>query len=132
MMRRVAVLRLAIPLVALLMLDRSTWAEEPFAIEVVDAATGRGVPLIELKTVNEIRYVTDSAGLIAFDEPGLIGQAVFFTVRGHGYEFPKDGFGYRGVKLDVAEGGRLGSRSSGSTSPSGCTVRRARGSTATA
>ena len=79
-------------------------AGEPFAIEVVDAATGRGVPLIELRTVNEIRLVTDSAGLVAFDEPGLMGRTVFFHVRGHGYEYPKDGFGYRGVRLDVQAG----------------------------
>jgi len=81
-------------------------ATEPFAIEVVDASTGRGVPLIELRTVNEIRYVTDSAGLVAFDEPGLFGRSVFFRVRGHGYEHPADGFGYRGRALDVVAGGR--------------------------
>ena len=79
-------------------------AGEPFAIEVVDSATRRGVPLIELRTVNEIRHVTDSAGLVAFDEPGLMGQTVFFHVKGHGYEYPKDGFGYRGVRLDVQAG----------------------------
>ncbi len=83
----------------------ATRAGEPFAIEVVDAATGRGVPLIELRTVNEIRLYTDSAGLVAFDEPGLMGQAVFFHVKGHGYEYPRDGFGYRGLKLDVKPGG---------------------------
>ena len=83
-----------------------TWAQagEPFAIEVVDASTGRGVPLIELRTVNEICLVTDSAGLVAFDEPGLMGQSVFFHVRGHGYEYPKDGFGFRGLRLDVQAG----------------------------
>lgn len=81
-------------------------AAEPFAIEVVDAATGRGVPLIELRTVHEVRLVTDSAGLVAFDEPGLMGRPVYFHVRGHGYEVPADGFGFRGVKLDVAAGGR--------------------------
>src|SRR5262249_55523326 len=32
-------------------------------------------------------------------------QSVFFHVRSHGYEFPKDGFGYRGKALDVKEGG---------------------------
>ena len=83
-----------------------TMTSVPFAIEVVDASTGRGVPLIELKTVNEIRLVTDSAGVAAFDEPGLMGRSVFFHVRGHGYEYPKDGFGIRGKALDVVEGGR--------------------------
>ena len=81
-------------------------AADPFGIEVVDAATGRGVPLIELRTVNEIRFVTDSAGWVALDEPGLVGQTVFFHVRGHGYDFPPDGFGYRGVQLRVQAGGR--------------------------
>ena len=40
----------------------SAHAGTPFAIEVVDEATGRGVPLIELRTVHEVRYVTDSRG----------------------------------------------------------------------
>lgn len=78
----------------------------PFAIEVVDEATGRGVPLIELTTVHNVRLVTDSAGIAAFDEPGLMGgRSVFFLVKGPGYEFPADGFGYRGKALDVKAGG---------------------------
>jgi hypothetical protein len=77
----------------------------PFAVVVVDDQTGRGVPLVELKTVNEIRYVTDSAGVAAIDEPGLIGRSVFFHVRSHGYEFAKDGFGIRGQALKVVAGG---------------------------
>jgi len=79
--------------------------EKPFAINVVDAQTGRGVPLVELRTVNGIRLVTDSNGVVAFREPGLMNEAVFFTVSAHGYEHPKDGFGFRGKKLDVAPGG---------------------------
>jgi hypothetical protein len=76
-----------------------------FTITVVDEATGRGVPLIELRTVSGIRSWTDSNGIVAFHEPGLMGQDVFFHVSGHGYEFPKDGFGYRGKKLHVTAGG---------------------------
>ncbi len=76
-----------------------------FGIRVVDEATGRGVPLIELSTVNSIRHWTDSAGWVAFLEPGLMGREVFFHVRGHGYEHPKDGFGYRGLKLRPVGGG---------------------------
>src|SRR5689334_2563029 len=52
----------------------------PFAIGVVDAETGRGVPLVELKTTNDICYYTDSNGLVAFREPGLMGTRVHFTV----------------------------------------------------
>jgi hypothetical protein len=80
-------------------------AAAPFRITVVDDQTGRGVPLVELRTVNEIRYVTDCRGVVAFDEPALLGRTVFFHVRGHGYEFPKDGFGYRGKALETREGG---------------------------
>ena len=80
--------------------------EDYFVIQVVDEATGRGVPLVELKTVNEVAYWTDSAGVVAFYEPGLMNQTVFFHVRSHGYEFPKDGFGYRGKALKTTPGGR--------------------------
>src|SRR5262249_1635188 len=79
--------------------------EKPFVITVVDAQTGRGVPLIELRTVNGIRLVTDSNGIVAFREPGLMNEAVFFHVSGHGYEFDKDGFGFRGKKLEITPGG---------------------------
>ena len=51
-----------------------------FRIQVVEEGTGRGVPLVELKTVNQIRYVTDSNGIVAFDEPGLFNRKVFFTI----------------------------------------------------
>jgi hypothetical protein len=78
---------------------------DPFAIEVVDNQTGRGVPLVELTTTAGVTYVTDSAGLVAFDEPGLMDQRVFFSVKSHGYEPPKDGFGIQGVAVDVKPGG---------------------------
>ena len=61
--------------------------------------------MVELKTVNQIRYVTDSNGIVAFDEPGLFNRKVFFTIKSHGYEVDKDGFGYRGKALEVTEGG---------------------------
>lgn len=80
-------------------------AAAPFAIEVIDEATGRGVPLVELTTTSGVTYVTDSAGLVAFSEPGLLNQRVFFHVKSHGYEFAADGFGIRGVALAVKAGG---------------------------
>lgn len=71
-----------------------------FKIHLVDAETGRGVPLVELTTVNQIRSITDSAGNIAFNEPGLMkGGEVFFSIKSPGYEVKPDGFGYRGVVL---------------------------------
>ncbi len=75
-----------------------------FTIQVVDDETGRGVPLIELRTVNALRCWTDSNGVVAFREPGLMGTDVFFSVAGHGYEYPADGFGVRGARLHVAAG----------------------------
>jgi hypothetical protein len=77
-----------------------------FAIRVIDEQTGRGVPLVELTTVNNLRYVTDNAGLVAFDEPGLMDRKVYFHVRSHGYSYPKDGFGNRGVTLAATPGTR--------------------------
>lgn len=77
----------------------------PFRIQVVDESTGRGIPLVELETVNHIRYVTDSNGIVAFDEPGLFGRKVFFHISSHGYEVKKDGFGYRGLALEITPGG---------------------------
>jgi len=76
-----------------------------FRIHVVEEGTGRGVPLVELKTVNQISYVTDSNGIVAFDEPGLFNRKVFFSITSHGYEVEKDGFGYRGKALEITEGG---------------------------
>ena len=76
-----------------------------FGIRVVDEATGDGVPLAEMKTVNEIASITDSAGWIAFNEPGLMDREVFFHIASPGYELPQDGFGFRGA--GACRGGSL-------------------------
>src|SRR5277367_5460739 len=89
----------AIPLILALIGPGPTPDRVPFAIRVVDETTGRGVPLVELRTVDAARYVTDNAGLVAFDEPGLMGTEVYFHVKSHGYEYHADGFGNRGVRL---------------------------------
>lgn len=77
-----------------------------FTIRVVDSVTGRGVPLVELTTVNHVRYFTDNLGMVALREPALMEQDVFFHVRSHGYEFQKDGFGYAGKRLRIKTGGQ--------------------------
>src|SRR4051812_23809374 len=71
-------------------------AKKFFTIQVVGEQSRRGVPLVELRTVHGVRYWTDSNGLVAIHEPGLMGKDVFFHVSSHGYEYPKDGFGFRG------------------------------------
>jgi hypothetical protein len=55
-----------------------------FRLKVVDAQTGRGVPLIEVATPNAT-YQTDSNGLVAFHDAALMGTSVQFNLSGHGY-----------------------------------------------
>lgn len=81
-------------------------AAEPFGIRVVDAETGRGVPLVRLETTDASAFISDSAGWIAIQDPILMGRRVFFYVSSHGYEYPEDAFGFRGLALDVNPGGR--------------------------
>ena len=85
---------------------RSDPGSRLFGIRVVDAQTGRGVPLVELKTDNHIRVYTDSAGRVAIDDPGLMRGRVYFFVSSPGYAPPaKDAFGYSGIALNVTPGG---------------------------
>jgi hypothetical protein len=76
-----------------------------FAIQVVDEQTGRGVPMVELQTTSNTPYDTDSNGMIAFFEPGLMDKRVWFAISAHGYEFPPDGLGLRGAVLEAHPGG---------------------------
>jgi hypothetical protein len=76
-----------------------------FKIRVIDRATRRGVPLVELRATNDSRWITDSNGIVAFDDEGLMGRKVFFSISSHGYTYPKDGFGFSGVALDAKPGG---------------------------
>lgn len=76
-------------------------------IEVVEKGSGWPVPLVELRTTHQVRFVSDNAGVIAFDLPELMGRETWFGVVGHGYEVPKDGFGYRGVRLKPEPGKTL-------------------------
>jgi len=79
----------------------------PCRIEVVERGSGWPVPLIELRTTHWERFITDNAGVIAFDLPELMGRETWFEVFGHGYEIPKDGFGYHGVRLKPEPGKTL-------------------------
>ncbi|MDX1931481.1 MAG: hypothetical protein SFU56_02635 [Capsulimonadales bacterium] len=77
-----------------------------FGIRAVDAETGRGVPLTELETTDRAVTVTDSNGWAAITDPALMDREVWFSVRSQGYAFPKDGFGFSGLRLKVTDGGR--------------------------
>jgi hypothetical protein len=53
----------------------------------VEAGTGWPVPLVELRTTHQVRFVTDNAGVIAFDLPEMMGRPTWFDVLSPGYEF---------------------------------------------
>ncbi len=92
---------------SLLSADEATGALTPCRIEVVEKGSGWPVPLVELRTTHHVRFVTDNAGVIAFDLPELMGRETWFDVLGHGYEVPPDGFGMRGVRLKPESGKTL-------------------------
>lgn len=79
----------------------------PCRIEVVEKGSGWPVSLVELRTTHNVRFVTDNAGVIAFDLPELMGCETWFDVIGNGYEVPKDGFGSQGVRLTPEPGKTL-------------------------
>jgi hypothetical protein len=80
---------------------------EPCRIEVVDKHNGWPVPLVMLRTTDELLFVTDNAGVIAIDAPELMDREVWFGVTSPGYERPKDGFGNAGVRLTPKAGETL-------------------------
>ena len=88
-------------------LSYSSHAVEPCRIEVVEKGTGWPVPLVELRTTNKVRMVTDNDGVIAFDLPEFMGRETWLDVIGHGYEAPKDGFGFHGVRVTPKPGATL-------------------------
>lgn len=76
-----------------------------FRITVIDEETGRGIPLVKLTTLNGIDYYTDSAGVVAFYEPALMNQEVYFYVESHGYTIEKDPLDDYGLQLHAVPGG---------------------------
>ena len=80
---------------------------EPCRIEVVEKGGGWPVPLVELRTTHQLAWVTDNAGVVALDAQELMEQEVWFSVKGHGYEVRKDGFGFAGVRLRPEPGKTL-------------------------
>ncbi len=81
-------------------------AQSPyFRITVIDRETGRGIPAVRLQTVSRVQYWTDNNGVVAFHEPDLIHQKVWFTVETHGYVCESESMGIPGVALNVEPGG---------------------------
>ncbi|MGV3486332.1 MAG: hypothetical protein ACO1RT_18075 [Planctomycetaceae bacterium] len=82
-------------------------AAEACRILVVDQESGWPVPMVELKTTHQLRFVTDNSGVIAMDDPSLMNREVWFSILGHGYAVKPDGFGSRGVRLTPRPGETL-------------------------
>jgi hypothetical protein len=82
-------------------------ATDAFRIEVVDKSGGWPVPLVELETVHGVKFVSDNAGLIAFDALESMGRETWCSLRGFGYGVPRDGFGLEGIRFTPRPGGRL-------------------------
>jgi len=82
-------------------------ARAPCRITVREADGEWTVPLVELRTTDQHRWVSDNAGVIAFDLEEAFGRETWLSVASHGYESPADGFGFRGVRITPVSGGEL-------------------------
>lgn len=82
-------------------------ATDPCRITVLDEGCDWPVPLVELRTTDQQRFVTDNAGVVAFDDPASMGREVWLSVRGHGYGVERDDFGFEGVRVVPEAGGSL-------------------------
>ena len=82
-------------------------AGEMCKIVVVDEGNGWPVPLLQLRTIHNVTFVSDNAGVIAFDLPELMGVETWFFVEGHGYGVEPDMFDYEGVRLTPEPGKSL-------------------------
>ena len=63
--------------------------------------------VVELRTVHGLRQYTGQATASSSpsDEPGLIGQNVFFRVSSHGYEFPRTASASAAARVNLSPGG---------------------------
>ena len=77
---------------------------QPFAVEVIDEELGWPVPLVTLRTTHDLQFVTDNAGIAVIDSQELLKKEIWFHVESDGYEFPQDGFGYRGFRARIEPG----------------------------
>ena len=78
-------LRLVSLFLGVIFVQAQLFAAAYFTVTVIDEQTGRGVPLVELKTVSNVAWWTDSNGIAVVEEPGFIDQETYFFVRSDGY-----------------------------------------------
>lgn len=75
-----------------------------FKIKVIDADTGSGIPMVTLSPLTRAKYITDSNGYIAMNEPSLMGKSIYFQVKSDGYSYPMGADGRHAVTLDCVAG----------------------------
>ncbi len=102
-MKRLGTLVASAAVMAMVLAVQLTAAESDyFQIKLVDEQTGHGVPLVELRTTNHTSCWTDSNGIIAWNEPGLMDRDVYFAIQSPSYTFQGGGRALR-----VTRGGRV-------------------------
>ncbi len=80
-------------------------AQQSFKISIIDEQNGWPVPAVEFKTTHNVSFVSDNAGVIAFDLPECMGKDTWLEIIGSHYSLPKDGFGFRGCVITPQQGG---------------------------
>ena len=81
-------------------------AQQYFEIRVIDRNTGAAIPGVILATNHHLRFETDANGVVAFFEPDLMGEVVYFSVEREGYTY--EGFlGFEGFSALVRGGDRF-------------------------
>jgi len=76
-----------------------------FGIHVVDEADGRGIPMAIVRMSNGVEHLTDSAGWIRIDEPGLMHSRVRLEIHSPGYRMPARGKDSAAVELQFSTTG---------------------------
>ncbi len=68
----------------------------PAALVIREKGNGRIVPALPFSTSFALRFVTDNDGVIALDDPDVIGHKTWFGILGFGYGLDKDFIGNAG------------------------------------
>jgi hypothetical protein len=84
---------------------RASEQHQFFKISVLEQTTRAPIAGARLETTNHIALTSDSNGVVAFYEPGLMDIDVYFFATHPGHEIPADGFRNRGKVLRPVEGG---------------------------
>ncbi|MDG2046803.1 MAG: hypothetical protein P8J79_06255 [Halioglobus sp.] len=98
------VFRLVLIWLILLLTACASFQPGYFKIYFIDDQTGRGIPLVEIKSTNSVSYVSDSAGLIAMRAGDLDAESLYFSVYSHGYELQEELSGFQGIRVKPTAG----------------------------